>query len=208
MSEPILFYNSRFRQYRFRIRDNVFMKVKAKIRNAKELKALIEQYKPIDVYQTVAWWLNPNTLGPKRIKKAGYRILNNFFLGSDYIMDFDLKDYASEEEMVDNLCRARLLLERMGMKEHTVIKTGKGRQLLVTDFDKWVKLSIGNPMDREYAYGFKMKLLTETMMKSGIKWDDKVSTDTRRIFRTPGTLHQNGNTIKILETTSPKAMML
>lgn len=205
---PVLFYKSQFRQYRVKARENVFVKIKDKIYTPVQLKAVLDELMPEDVYQTISWWMKPQELGLKKIKKAGHSILSNFFLGSDYLMDFDLKNYKDNAELVSNVNLARLFLEQYGMKRLVIMKTPSGgQQVLVTDFNTWAKVNVAHPKEREYAYLFKMKKLTKMLLDAGIKWDSDVSNDTRRIFRTPNTLRLSTNQkVRLLEY-SPELMV-
>lgn len=199
---PILLPNSKWRHYRFRLADNSFKKVSKRIYKPEDLLAQIYKYKPVDVYQTVSYWLNPELLGAKRALKPGFRILQNFFLGSDYIMDFDISDYSSEQEMISNLEKAKsILIKEYNAEHYIILKTAHGFHLIWLDFDAYVKSKINSvmPMDREYAFQKKMKQLTEELMELGVKWDYKISIDTRRLIRVPNTLHRNGSLIKVLE---------
>ena len=195
---PALFYNTQFRQYRLRLEGNKFHKIKYKIRTPKELKAILDKMMPEDVYQTISWWLNPEDLGQKRVNSPGSPRLDNLFLGSDYLMDFDEKDYQERSEMLHNIRLAQIYLKEHGMIQQVLMRTGRGYQLVVIDFFEWAKVKVESPRDREYAYGYKMRKLTKDMLNKGIKWDSDVSIDTRRIFRVPNTMHRNGKKIMII----------
>ncbi len=201
---PILLYNSKFRHYRIKCigknRKEYFKKLNKKIYNSKQLKNYLDRYNPIDVYQTISWWFNPQLLGSRRNVK-GFPLLNNFFLGSDYLMDFDIGDYTNKLEMINNVKLAILSLREVGFIHYILLRTGQGYQLIITDFNIKTKekLKAVFPRDREYAYGMKMKELTDKLIKMKVKWDWRVSIDTRRLCRVPNTLHRNGNTIKILK---------
>lgn len=207
---PVLFYKSQFRQFRLRVsnRENPFKKIE-RIRTPEQLKRVLDAIMPMDVYQTVSLWLNPAFLGAKRVAKSRYPlprhrlwertesringILDNLFLSSDYLMDFDLKDYKDQVEMLSNVSLAKLFLQEHGMNFALQKTPHGGRQLLVTDFSKWVDIHIANPRDREEAYRSKMKQLTGMLLKAGVKWDSDVSNNTRAVFRTPNTISTSNN---------------
>lgn len=210
---PILLYNSQFRHYRMRMKNNSFRKIQQKIYTPEQLKKLLDALMPQDVYQTVSWWMRPESLTIKPAKipyptpdfmlteMKVVRHLDNFFIGSDFLMDFDKKDYKDQKEMLDNVQLARLFLTEKGMKEFTLMKTPSGgRQLLVTDFNKWVNKQTSNPLHRENLYGWKMNKLVKLLKGAGVKWDDEVSLDTRRIFRVPNTVGgAMGNRVQLIE---------
>lgn len=212
---PYILYNSKFRQYKLRKKDKWYI-IRTKIKSPEQLLEYIERLQPTDVYQTVSWWLNSNSLAGKHIILPAYNrrnkkeikeirtehFLNNVFLGSDYIMDFDDKDYPNGSEgSQSQLKLSKLKLNELGFKDFLTMRTGKGYQLLVMDFNAWAKkdMKAVMPRDREFQYQRKMAELTKKLLEAKIIWDYKVSTDTRRIFRVPNTLHNNGNIIRIIK---------
>ena len=277
---PYILYNSKFRQYKLRKKDKWYI-IRTKIKSPEQLLEYIERLQPTDVYQTVSWWLNSNSLAGKHIILPAYtaykrnkreikevkteyflnnislgrgylmvslpdkreikevkteyflnsiflgrgylmvalpkynrrnkkeikeirteHFLNNVFLGSDYIMDFDDKDYPNGSEgSQSQLKLSKLKLNELGFKDFLTMRTGKGYQLLVMDFNAWAKkdMKAVMPRDREFQYQRKMAELTKKLLEAKIIWDYKVSTDTRRIFRVPNTLHNNGNIIRIIK---------
>jgi DNA primase catalytic subunit len=203
-ANPIILPNSQFRQYRFRLKDGTFIKIKDKIRTQGDLIKYLKKYNPADVYQTASWWLNPQLLGSRIEKKAGFRILQNFFLGMDFIFDFDADDYNSVIEMQENLDKAIANFKSLGLNDYMVMETGRGFQVLFLDFNEWLLNQyphirmIANPMDREMAYRAKLIKIVTGLKNKGIKFDYNVSIDTRRIFRVPNTFHRNGKLIKIV----------
>lgn len=203
-SMPDLLPMSKFRHYRVRLKNGKFIKIYGKIHTSEQLKKHLDRLMPADVYNTISWWLNPEYLGsrkpqiPKSKKKAvitEYKIknlLNNSFLGSDYLMDFDGDDYKSSVEMLDNVKLAKLKLNELGLYDFILVRTGRGYQLWVMDFWKWAKIRIEHPRDREYACQKKMVKLTRELINAGIRWDYNVSIDTRRLARVIKTFHRNG----------------
>jgi len=207
---PIILPKSQFRQYRLKLWGGTFIKIKDKIRKQGDLIKYLKKYNPIDVYQTVSWWLNPQLLGSRIERKAGFRILQNFFLGMDFVFDFDLDDYNSVIEMQDNLDKAIFTFKSMGLNDYMVLETGRGFQTVFFDFNDWLLnkypnlKKIANPLDREMAYRAKLIKLVNELKSKGIKFDYNVSTDTRRIFRVPNTFHRNGKMIQIIYTSTLK----
>jgi hypothetical protein len=214
---PYLLPNSQLRQYKLRRiegKGERWLVIRKKIRTPEHLSSYIDSFKPTDVYQTISYWLNPQKLSTKRIALPKYTgnkemlkeakinaFLSNMFIGSDYIMDFDDKDYANGNiEALDNVKLAKLALNELGMKDFMLMRTGRGYQLLVFDFNDWAKkgLKAVMPKDREHIYLQRMKKLTEILRANGIKWDYGVSCDTRRICRVPNTIY-NGDANKIIK---------
>ena len=213
---PVLLKDSHFRQFRVRLKNDRFVKLR-RIYSAEQLKKELDRLMPEDCYQTISCWSSPQKLGVKRMLKPHYplpknelykvplyktdKILNNNLLKVDYLMDFDAKDYKSLEDMQNNLKLARLFLQQQGMKEHLVMKTPSGgRQLLVMDFDKWAEIHEDWPSEREKAYLKEMRKLTSMMQIEGIRWDWKVSLDTRRVCRVPDTVRlSTGKKVRLIE---------
>ena len=200
---PRLISNYKWRHYRVRIKKangkDIWIKINTKIYSKFHLKKELDKIYPVptDVYQSVSWWLIPEHLGAKSNRK-GYPILDNFFLGSDYIMDFDLRDYAGINDIFKNIQLAKIELNNLNMYNLKFIKTGRGYQLLNQDFNKWANVHVTHPRDREKAYQDKMIKLTNILLSRKIKWDSDVSRDTRRIFRVINTRHFNGEIIKLI----------
>ena len=210
---PKILPNSQFRQYKLRKNERWFV-LNKKIRTSQQLLEYINKINPTDVYQSVSYWLNPTRLGSKKFNAPTYKgdktiikeahsnyFLSSIFLGSDYIMDFDDKDYKNgQEDSRSNLELAKLKLQEIGFKEFLTMRTGRGYQLLVMDFNEWAKkdMKAVMPRDREDFYLVKMRKLTRMLLASKIRWDYRVSVDTRRIFRVPNSVHNNGNIIKVL----------
>lgn len=201
---PVLMADSRFRQFRVRLKNDRFLKLR-RIYSPEQLKKELDKFMPEDCYQTIATFQNPELMGAKHTQEPSYplpknklylnaeyrinKILNNNLLKVDYLMDFDLKSYVDQNEMLSNVSLARLFLQEHGMKEHILMKTPSGgRQLLIADFDKWANVHEAMPSKRESAYLLKMKQLTEMLKKAGVEWDWHVSNDTRRICRVPNSV--------------------
>jgi len=222
---PILFPNSKFRHYRIKVDTFNFLKIKKKIYKPEQLKEELDKIPNIQgVYQTISLWLNPEHLGKKHVEEGikltlSQKIKNlqdNFFLSCNYLMDFDRKDYDSEKSMLENVERAKELLWEMGMRKLVLQQTPhRGRQLIALDFDKWANVNVAYPKDREYAYGMKLRRLTNILLtglpnpskeqvneakkKPFIFWDYNVSLNTRSLFRTPNTVGDNGVRVKLIE---------
>jgi hypothetical protein len=219
---PILFFDSKFRHYRVRIDKNNFLKIKAKIYSPEQLKKILDSIPNITgVYQTISTWLNPQYLSRKKVERSSKindrikDLESNFFMYCNYLMDFDRKDYKTEEEMLYNLNLAKEFLVKQSMEKFVLQKTPHGgRQLIALDFPEWANIKVAYPKDREYAYGMKLKKLTEMLLTGKekptkeevkkakvnpyISWDYNVSLNTRSLFRTPNTLGDNGVRVKLI----------
>lgn len=182
-----------FRHFRFRTGKDHWFKVYKKVHSPEDLRKFLVPLYPLDAYVTVSRWLNPTLLGPKKPKDAGFKILKNHFLGSEYVMDFDVKDFESVEETQKMYERAVNTLVDMGFHRFEFIQTGGGYQLWVLDFEeRWVKKRISHPLSNENHYMHRMRKLTQILRDKDISWDHKVSCDTRRVVRIWNSLHRSG----------------
>ena len=75
-----------FRHFRFRLADGSFYKVRYKIHDSRGLREHLIRKAPLDVYYSVACWLNPHLLG-SRVQKD---ILKNVMISCDLVFDIDV----------------------------------------------------------------------------------------------------------------------
>jgi len=176
--------NPNWRQFRFALFNRRFFKVPDSIKNEKDLQKWLVSKKPMDVYYSVSKFLSPHLIGPK-----GEKISENLFLGSDLVFDIDFEPFC-----IRNLEKARRetikLLSFIKEKNFEILyiafSGAKGFHLVCKDPYKY---DFDNPIERENkAKEYRRKLVDEILEKE-IKIDPKVTVDTRRILRLPGTIN-------------------
>lgn len=181
------------RQYRIVTYEGDMRKIKRQIHKPEELQPILIKETPIAVYYTHSYFLAPDRVRSKNKNlKPGYKWLDNIFLGSDYVIDFDEEH---SEEM--NIANTIQMLREEGFQDMELRQTGNGFHLIVKDFTKrYCKQNIPNPKDRENHHKQKKEKLTTKLKNKGAKFDYPISIDTRRIIRLPNSLHQNGTIIR------------
>lgn len=176
-----------FRHFRFRLADGLFYKVPRKIRVWSDLKKQFLKKLPFDVYYSVACWLNPHKLGSRTQGK----ILENIFISSDLVFDIDVNG-----EEIQNLEQARK--QAIGLKNLLISKDFDVRYLAFSG-SKGFHVVSNNPWDNEKGFEDptkrekdaieKRKQIVKEARAEGLFFDEKVTIDTRRIIRLPGTIH-------------------
>jgi hypothetical protein len=161
-----------------------FFKVPDIIRSTPDLREWILKKKPLDVYYSTACFLAPDKVGSRTEK-----ISENLFLYADLVFDIDFEPFC-----VRNIERARLqalkLLDFLKRKKieikYLAFSGSKGFHVVCKDPWKYAEAS---PLDRESKAKQFRKSLAEEISGLGIKIDSKVTVDTRRILRLPGTIN-------------------
>jgi DNA primase catalytic subunit len=175
-----------FRHFRFRLPNNYFYKVKRKIRDSLDLREALIKNTPLDVYYSVATWLNPHLLASKLDKD----ILMNVILSCDLAFDIDMNEEI--ETLEEARFQAVALNDFLGSKgievRYNAFSGNKGFHVVCDD--PWRgDIAEENPRRREaFAVEKRMEIVKEAKER-GILFDRKVTVDTRRIIRVPGTIH-------------------
>lgn len=176
------------RQFRCRTERNVWVTSTTKIGTDAKFLKFIDSKKTKDVYYSTSSWLDPIHLPRLREKTNHYPIL----LDHDVVFDIDVAPFS-----LQNIERARkyaLEIFRVmnGMKMyqfHYVAFSGsKGFHLVYKDLAR-EKFSIPNPKKREERVREERHALVDALISMGCIFDTKITADTRRIIRVPGTFH-------------------
>ncbi len=176
-----------FRHFRFRLADGFFYKIPRKIRVWKDLKKQLLDELPLDVYYSSACWLNPHKLGGRTEQK----ILENIMISCDLVFDIDVNG-----ETIKNLEQARK--QTISLKNFLVSKNITVRYLAfsgskgfhVVCNDPWnEQMGFEDPIEREKSAIEKRKQIVKEAKAQGLVFDEKVTIDTRRIIRLPGTIN-------------------
>jgi DNA primase catalytic subunit len=186
----------KFRHFRFRLCNGSFYKVKRKIRNNEDLREFLIEYTPLDVYYSTACWLNPHLIASKLDKD----ILRNVILSCDLAFDIDVnKDVKNLEEARINALKLSdfLLSEHIDIR-YIAFSGSKGFHIICED--PWKQQCIDvDPHKREALAVERRKEFIKAVKERGIFFDEKVTTDTRRIIRAPGTINsKTGNICTVI----------
>lgn len=194
---PILPPGSKFRQFKVKLFNGTFVVIRKTIKTPWDLQKELVRLAPCDVYFSTSTFLKPVQVGPKKYegKRSGYNVANNLFLSSGFFLDIDEK-YPKIYEIYDYLLS-------LNFKKVSLIETNRGYQIHCYDkLDNFYKDLHGIMLPRrkeEKHYLAKKILLSNVKTKFPYcKFDEIISTDTRRVCRVAGTLHNSGKVMKIL----------
>jgi len=186
-----------FRHFRLRLADGTFYKIARKIRSWKDLKQQLLNNLPLDVYYSSSCWLNPHKLGSRTEGK----ILKNIMISCDLVFDVDVNG-----EQIQSLEQARkeavsienFLLSKKINTRYLAFSGSKGFH--VVSNDPWNEnAGIEDPVKREKNAIEKRKEIVKEAKAQGLSFDEKVTIDTRRIIRLPGTINsKTGLTCTVL----------
>ena len=174
--------------FRWRTTENRWLTAKRRVRDHATFLRAIRNSAPRDVYVSTASWLNPIDLPRLRDDPEIYPVLLNHFV----VFDIDVAPFS-----IENLSEAKsIACALMGwLEEHenlylrSVSFSGsKGFHLIYDDPDREA-FAIADPKERELAVKAQRKALLDRVVEAGFAVDTKVTADTRRILRLPGTLH-------------------
>jgi DNA primase catalytic subunit len=175
-----------FRHFRFRLVDGSFYKVDRKIRDLKDLREHLVMEAPTDVYYSTACWLNPHLLGSRTEKD----ILKNVMISCDLAFDIDV---SREIRTLDDARLQALalfdFLESKGINiRYSAFSGSKGFHVVCDD--PWnAEITEENPMKRELEAVERRKKVVKEAKEENLLFDEKVTVDTRRIIRLPGTIN-------------------
>ena len=175
-----------FRHFRFRLPDGYFYKVKRKIRCSLDLREALIENEPLDVYYSVATWLNPHLLASKLDKD----ILRNVILSCDLAFDVDVNEEIEtlEEARTQAVALNDFLCSKGIEVRYNAFSGSKGFHVVCDD--PWRgEAAEEDPRRREAFAVERRKEIVEEAGERGILFDGKVTVDTRRIIRLPGTIH-------------------
>jgi DNA primase catalytic subunit len=174
-----------FRHFRFRLEDGSFYKVKSKIRVPTDLREYLVRKAPLDVYYSTACWLNPHLLG-SRIEKD---VLKNLMISCDLAFDIDCGGKIGLEDARQQAIAINEFLISKGIKVRYSAFSGSKGFHVVCD-DPWAgQIREENPRKREIEAIKRRKKIVGEAKREGMVFDEKVTVDTRRIIRLPGTIN-------------------
>lgn len=176
----------KFRHFRFRLLDGYFYKVKRKIRDSSDLQKCLAEVTPLDVYYSTACWLNPHLIASRLDKD----ILKNIYISCDLSFDIDVSN------KVNNLVEAKhqaiavndFLAEKGFKIRYSAFSGSKGFHIVCDDPWKDENAEM-EPKKREIKAIDERKKLVKEARNNKIIFDEKVTVDTRRIIRLPGTIN-------------------
>ena len=174
--------------YRWRTMEGRWGTARRRIRNHQTLAKAIGKDAVSDLYISTSRWLNPIDLPRLRDKEQPHPIL------LDHLIVFDI-DVAPLS--LKNLEEARTTA--LGLHDYLASDTSmeflscsfsgsKGFHLYYMDLDR-DKFAIEDPKEREEMVRESRKQLLTQVLEEGFNVDNRVTADTRRIIRLPGSIH-------------------
>ena len=174
--------------YRWKTIEGKWVTARRRIRNHQTLNKAIGKDVVSDLYFSTSRWLNPIDLPRLRDKERPHPIL------LDHLIVFDI-DVAPLS--LNNLEQARVTAT--GLFDYLAgdssleflacsFSGSKGFHLFYLDLDR-DKFAIEDPKEREEVVQDSRKQLLTKVMEKGFNVDPRVTADTRRIIRLPGSIH-------------------
>jgi hypothetical protein len=143
------------------------------------------------VYYSTACWLNPHILG-SRVEKD---ILKNLMISCDLAFDIDRGGKLKLEDARQQAIRLNEFLKSKGISvRYSAFSGSKGFH--VVSNDPWNdEITEENPRKRESEAIERRKRIVQEAKEKGIIFDEKVTVDTRRIIRLPGTINSKTGSV-------------
>lgn len=175
-------------QFRWRTLDNRWYSSPRRIRDANTFVKAVGKAIPTDVYVSTSSWLNPVELPRLHDTEASYPILLDHLV----VFDIDVPPFSQKNMEVARKYAVGMFAWMKEKPEyafsHVTFSGSKGFHLFYHDL-KREKFQIPNPQLREDTVRKSRKKLLEQAVADGFHIDTKITADTRRIIRLPGTVH-------------------
>jgi hypothetical protein len=173
------------RHFRILLPHGTFLKLQDRIRSEEILRRWLVRYRPSDVYYSTSCWLVPENLG----RRERTPLSDNIFLSSDIVFDIDRSPFSTENLELAREDTLRLL--RFCDDNHLPVKYiafsgSKGFHVICGDPRHYDDV---NPLVREDMAKAARQVIIARVLSEGIAIDTKITTDTRRIIRVPGTIN-------------------
>ncbi|MCE5316798.1 MAG: hypothetical protein LLG04_05480, partial [Parachlamydia sp.] len=179
--------NVNFRHFRFRLEDGSFYKVPRKIRVWNDLKKQILKTLPLDVYYSSACWLNPHKIG----SRTEGNVLKNLLISCDLVFDIDVN--GTEIKNFEGARKQAILLKNYLISNKIEVRYlafSGSKGFHVVSNDPWVdEKRFEDPAKREKYAIEKRRQFAKEAKAQGLFFDEKVTVDTRRIIRLPGSIN-------------------
>jgi hypothetical protein len=173
------------RHFRILLPRGTFFKIPDRITSAATLQTWLIRYRPSDVYYSTSCWLAPETLG----RREGTPLADNLFLSSDIVFDIDRSPFSCQnlEEARRDTLRLLAFCRCEGLPIKYIAFSGsKGFHVICSDA---VRYDAAHPLVREDMAKARRKEILARVLAAGIVVDPKITPDTRRIIRVPGTIN-------------------
>ena len=174
--------------YRWRTIEGRWVTARRRIRNHQTLAKAIGKDVISDLYLSTSRWLDPIDLPRLRDKERPHPILLDHLIVFDIdVAPLSLKNLEEAKTTAINL--HDYLSNDTSIEFLSCSFSGsKGFHLFYLDLDR-DKFAIENPKEREETVRDSRKELLTQVLAEGFSVDERVTADTRRIIRLPGSIH-------------------
>jgi hypothetical protein len=173
------------RHFRFLLPHGTFLKLQDRIRSEEELRRWLARYRPSDVYYSTSCWLVPENLG----RRERTPLSDNIFLSSDIVFDIDRSPFSAGNLELARQDTLRLLTfcdDTHLTVKYIAFSGSKGFHVICADARRYDHPS---PLVREDMAKTARREIIARVLAEGIAIDTKITADTRRIIRVPGTIN-------------------
>ena len=175
-------------EFRWRCADGSWRKSKRRVSSIETFRKSISQDNPSDIYFSTSSWLNPVDLPNLNDETKPHPILLNHMIVFD--IDFAPLSLENLEQARTTTLKLQNWIEKNYDYELISISFSgsKGFHLFYHDLDRSL-FSIENARERENAVKEARNKLLQEVLLAGFKVDPRITADTRRIIRLPGSIH-------------------
>ena len=175
-------------EFRWRCADGSWRKSKRRVSSIETFRKSISQDNPSDIYFSTSSWLNPVDLPRLSDETRPHPILLNHLIVFD--IDFAPLSLENLEQARTTTLKLQNWIEKNYDYELISISFSgsKGFHLFYHDLDRSL-FSIENAREREHAVKAARNKLLQEVLLAGFKVDPRITADTRRIIRLPGSIH-------------------
>jgi len=173
------------RHFRILLPRGTFLKLQDRIRSEEVFRRWLVRYRPSDVYYSTSCWLVPENLG----RRERTPLSDNIFLSSDIVFDIDRTPFSTKNLELARWDTLRLLAfcddNRLAVK-YIAFSGSKGFHVICADPRRYDDPS---PFVREDMAKAARREIIARVLTEEIAIDTKITVDTRRIIRVPGTIN-------------------
>jgi DNA primase catalytic subunit len=175
-------------QFRWRTFEGRWLTSKRRIRNHETLMKAIGKNFPSDLYVSTSSWLNPIDLPRLRDNDLSHPVLLDHLIVFDIdVAPLSMKNLEKAKEIAKGVHSFVMLNESVDFV-HATFSGSKGFHLIYRDTDR-EKFGIPDPKQREETVRQERKDLLSRVLEQGFEVDERITADTRRIIRLPGSIH-------------------
>jgi hypothetical protein len=173
------------RHFRILLPRGRFLKIRDRIHTEAALRIWLIRYRPSDVYYSTSCWLVPENLG----RRERTPVSDNIFLSSDIVFDIDrspLSFATLDQAREDTLKLLDFCYEHDLPVKYIAFSGSKGFHVVCRDRYRYDN---PDPFAREDMAREVRRDVISRVQAEGIRFDEKITADTRRILRVPGTIN-------------------